>query len=123
LRLALPPTDLIERLHKRIDETGAEVAVAKTGDQPHPVFSLVRRGVLDHLADFLRNGGRKIDALVRDAQRRGSQLRRRAGSLRQYQHARRAAHLGERAARLNLFGRQGRLSLNPNQGMLLKTSF
>jgi len=32
------PTDLIERLHKRIDETGAEVAVAKTGDQPHQYF-------------------------------------------------------------------------------------
>lgn len=56
------PADLIERLYQRIDETGAELAVAKTGDQPHPVFSLMRRGVLDHLADFLREGGRKIDA-------------------------------------------------------------
>ena len=56
------PADLIERLHQRIDETGAELAVAKTGDQPHPVFSLMRRGVLDHLADFLKGGGRKIDA-------------------------------------------------------------
>jgi molybdopterin-guanine dinucleotide biosynthesis protein A len=36
--------------------------VAKTGDQPHPVFSLMRRGVLDHLSDFLKDGGRKIDA-------------------------------------------------------------
>ncbi len=56
------PADLIERLYQRIDETGAELAVAKTGEQPHPVFSLVRRGVLDHLADFLKGGGRKIDA-------------------------------------------------------------
>ncbi len=56
------PADLIERLHKRIDESGAELAVAKTGDQPHPVFSLMRRTVLDHLADFLKGGGRKIDA-------------------------------------------------------------
>ncbi len=56
------PADLIERLYQRIDETGAELAVAKTGDQPHPVFSLMRRGVLDHLADFLKGGGRKIDA-------------------------------------------------------------
>ncbi|HMH16964.1 MAG TPA: molybdenum cofactor guanylyltransferase MobA [Burkholderiales bacterium] len=55
------PADLIERLYERIDETGAELAVAKTGDQPHPVFSLMRRGVLDHLADFLKEGGRKID--------------------------------------------------------------
>jgi len=56
------PADLIERLYQRIDESGAELAVAKTGEQPHPVFSLVRRGVLDHLADFLKGGGRKIDA-------------------------------------------------------------
>ncbi len=56
------PEDLIERLYKRLDETGAELAVARTGDQPHPVFSLMRRGVLDHLADFLKEGGRKIDA-------------------------------------------------------------
>jgi molybdopterin-guanine dinucleotide biosynthesis protein A len=56
------PADLLERLYQRIDETGAELAVAKTGDQPHPVFSLMRRGVLDHLAEFLKSGGRKIDA-------------------------------------------------------------
>jgi len=56
------PADLIERLYQRIDETGAELAVAKTGEQPHPVFSLMRRTVLDHLADFLKGGGRKIDA-------------------------------------------------------------
>src|SRR5258708_6007614 len=37
------PADLIERLYQRIDETGAELAVAKTGEQPHPVFSLMRR--------------------------------------------------------------------------------
>ena len=56
------PADLVERLFARIDATGAELAVAKTGDQPHPVFSLVRRGVLDHLTEFLKGGGRKIDA-------------------------------------------------------------
>ena len=56
------PADLIERLYQRIDETGAELAVAKTGEQPHPVFSLMRRGVLEHLTDFLKDGGRKIDA-------------------------------------------------------------
>jgi len=56
------PTDLVERLYNRLDETGAELAVAKTGDQPHPVFSLMRRKVLDHLGDFLKGGGRKVDA-------------------------------------------------------------
>ena len=42
------PVDLVERLFARLDESGAELAVAKTGEQPHPVFSLMRRGVLDH---------------------------------------------------------------------------
>jgi molybdopterin-guanine dinucleotide biosynthesis protein A len=56
------PADLVERLYARIDESGAELAVAKTGDRPHPVFSLMRRGVLDHLDAFLKGGGRKIDA-------------------------------------------------------------
>jgi molybdopterin-guanine dinucleotide biosynthesis protein A len=55
----LPP-DLVARLRGAL---GAhDLAVAKTGDQPHPVFSLVRRAVLDHLSAFLAGGGRKIDA-------------------------------------------------------------
>jgi len=37
-------------------------AVAKTGDQPHPVFALVRKSVLPNLEAFLKGGGRKIDA-------------------------------------------------------------
>jgi molybdenum cofactor guanylyltransferase len=56
------PADLVERLYGRLDETGAELAVAKTGEQPHPVFCLLRRKLIDHLADFLKDGGRKIDA-------------------------------------------------------------
>lgn len=54
------PLDLVERLRKALQAN--DLAVAKTGDQPHPVFSLVRRSVLDHLAQFLSSGGRKIDA-------------------------------------------------------------
>ena len=42
--------------------SGCDLAVAKTGGQVHPVFSLVRREVLEHLERFLRSGGRKIDA-------------------------------------------------------------
>jgi len=40
----------------------ATLAVARTFDQPHPVFALVRRDVHAHLERFLANGGRKIDA-------------------------------------------------------------
>jgi molybdopterin-guanine dinucleotide biosynthesis protein A len=56
------PTDLVSRLTAGLAENSAELAVAKTFDQPHPVFALVRRDVADHLARFLADGGRKIDA-------------------------------------------------------------
>jgi molybdopterin-guanine dinucleotide biosynthesis protein A len=56
------PLDLVARLRAALEANGAELAVAKTGEQPHPVFSLVRRSVLDHLSRFLAGGGRKIDA-------------------------------------------------------------
>jgi molybdopterin-guanine dinucleotide biosynthesis protein A len=55
----LPP-DLVARLRAAL---GAhDLAVAKTFDQPHPVFSLVRCAVREHLGAFLAAGGRKIDA-------------------------------------------------------------
>jgi molybdenum cofactor guanylyltransferase len=56
------PSDLIRRLHDALDNTGSDVAVAKTGDQPHPVFCLCRKTVLPGLTAFLAGGGRKIDA-------------------------------------------------------------
>jgi molybdopterin-guanine dinucleotide biosynthesis protein A len=54
------PSDLVARLESKLGKN--VLAVAKTGDQPHPVFSLVRKDVLDNLEAFLRSGGRKIDA-------------------------------------------------------------
>jgi molybdopterin-guanine dinucleotide biosynthesis protein A len=56
------PLDLVARLRAGLERDGCDLAVAKTGDQPHPVFSLVRASVLPHLAAFLEGGGRKIDA-------------------------------------------------------------
>jgi molybdopterin-guanine dinucleotide biosynthesis protein A len=56
------PMDLIDRLHGQLDAQQAQIAVARTGDQPQPVFCLCRRSVLDHLEQFLKSGGRKIDA-------------------------------------------------------------
>jgi molybdopterin-guanine dinucleotide biosynthesis protein A len=56
------PTDLIQRLRGALDATGSVIAVAKTGDQPHPVFCLCRKSVLPGLTQFLEGGGRKIDA-------------------------------------------------------------
>lgn len=56
------PLDLIARLYAALDEQQAELAVARTGDQPHPVFCLTRKSVLPGLTAFLQGGGRKIDA-------------------------------------------------------------
>jgi molybdopterin-guanine dinucleotide biosynthesis protein A len=56
------PRDLIARLRGALEREQAELAVARTGDQPHPVFCLCRRQVLPGLTDFLSGGGRKIDA-------------------------------------------------------------
>ena len=56
------PLDLIARLYAALHEQQAELAVARTGDQPHPVFCLCRKTVLPGLTAFLESGGRKIDA-------------------------------------------------------------
>ena len=54
------PEDLVARLQRNLGAN--DLAVAKTGDQPHPVFALVRRSVAANLEAFLTGGGRKIDA-------------------------------------------------------------
>jgi molybdopterin-guanine dinucleotide biosynthesis protein A len=56
------PSDLVSRLASGLRAHDAQLAAAKTFDQPHPVFALVRCDVLPHLAVFLQAGGRKIDA-------------------------------------------------------------
>ncbi len=56
----LPP-DLVQRLRDALRERNADLAVAKTGDQAHPVFSLMRRSVHASLREFLSSGQRKID--------------------------------------------------------------
>ena len=56
------PDDLVARLAAPFAKADIDLAVARTFDQPHPVFSLVRADVRSHLEAFLRDGGRKIDA-------------------------------------------------------------
>jgi molybdenum cofactor guanylyltransferase len=55
------PEDLIFRLFSALTAADADLAVARTFDQPHPVFCLCKRQVLPHLTEFLESGGRKID--------------------------------------------------------------
>jgi molybdopterin-guanine dinucleotide biosynthesis protein A len=56
------PLDLATRLGSEVERAGAQLAVARTFEQPHPVFAIVRRDVLPHLSAYLGAGGRKIDA-------------------------------------------------------------
>jgi molybdopterin-guanine dinucleotide biosynthesis protein A len=53
------PLDLVSRLKRSLNDH--DLAVVKTGAQPHPVFCLVRKRVLANLEAFLASGGRKID--------------------------------------------------------------
>jgi molybdopterin-guanine dinucleotide biosynthesis protein A len=54
------PLDLIQRLRGSLKDN--DLAVARTGAQPHPVFALVKRHCMESLEAFLAQGGRKIDA-------------------------------------------------------------
>ena len=56
------PADLVFRLFSALTATNANLAVARTFDQPHPVFCLCRRAVLPHLSEFLAGGGRKFES-------------------------------------------------------------
>jgi molybdopterin-guanine dinucleotide biosynthesis protein A len=56
------PHDLVSRLYSALQAQDAELAVARTGEQPHPVFCLCHASVLPGLGAFLESGGRKIDA-------------------------------------------------------------
>lgn len=57
----LLPMSLVNRLMRGLLDHDAEVAIAKTGQQPHPVFCLCRKTVLPHLQDFLLQGGRRFE--------------------------------------------------------------
>jgi molybdopterin-guanine dinucleotide biosynthesis protein A len=54
------PADLVARLYQALIAGDAELAVARTFDQSHPVFCLCRRHLLPHLTDYLASGNRKF---------------------------------------------------------------
>lgn len=55
------PEDLVARLQQALIAANAELAVARTFDQSHPVFCLCRRSLLPHLNAFLAGGGRSVE--------------------------------------------------------------
>jgi molybdenum cofactor guanylyltransferase len=56
------PIDLAERLMSGLVDSEADLAVAKTGTQVHPVFCLCRKSLASNLQAFLQDGGRKVSA-------------------------------------------------------------
>ena len=85
------PDDLVARLARRdCSANDAQLAVARTFDQPHPVFALVRArraAAPRRVPDRRRTQDRRV---VRDAARRRGRVRRLRGRVPQHQHARRA---------------------------------
>ena len=57
----LLPDDLSQRLMSALESQNADIAVAKTGEQHHPVFCLCRTSLAQDLENYLKAGGRKVD--------------------------------------------------------------
>ena len=57
----LLPEDLSPRLMAALEAQKADIAVAKTGEQHHPVFCLCRTSLAQDLESYLKAGGRKVD--------------------------------------------------------------
>lgn len=59
------PEDLVERLAQALEAQDAEIAMAATREngvlQVHPVFSLMKAGLMESLVRFTQDGQRKID--------------------------------------------------------------
>lgn len=58
----LLPLDLAQRLHSSLLTNNADVAVATSDGDAHPVFSLCKKSVLPSLTSYLQQGGRKVSA-------------------------------------------------------------
>jgi molybdopterin-guanine dinucleotide biosynthesis protein A len=61
------PQDLVARLGEALERDGAEIAMAAAREEDgqfraQPVFSLLRRELMESLVAFTHGGGRKIDA-------------------------------------------------------------
>lgn len=55
------PADLVSRLHAALVAGQAQFAVARTFDQPHPIFCLCRRELLPQLEAYLVAGERRFE--------------------------------------------------------------
>jgi molybdopterin-guanine dinucleotide biosynthesis protein A len=58
----LLPNDLVDRLMHALTAKSADIAVAKSAGDTHPVFCLMKKSVLPSLLAYLDHGERKVSA-------------------------------------------------------------
>lgn len=58
----LLPPDLAKRLMQGLIENNADIAVATSNGNAHPVFSLCKKSVLPSLTAYIANGERRVSA-------------------------------------------------------------
>jgi len=58
----LLPLDLVEKLLTGMAEARADISVASSDGNTHPVFSLMKKNVLPSLMEYLASGERKVSA-------------------------------------------------------------
>jgi molybdenum cofactor guanylyltransferase len=58
----LLPADLAHRLLTALNQQQADIAVATSSGNAHPVFCLCKINVLPSLIDYIKQGGRKVSA-------------------------------------------------------------
>ncbi|MDI1309832.1 MAG: molybdenum cofactor guanylyltransferase [Methylotenera sp.] len=64
----LLPLDLAQRLMAALIENKAEIAVATSDGNSHPVFSLCKKTVLPSLTEYLQQGERRVSAWQKSQQ-------------------------------------------------------
>jgi molybdenum cofactor guanylyltransferase len=64
----LLPLDLVERLLNGMTEALADIAVASSDENTHPVFCLCKKSVLPSLTEYLANGERKVSTWQKSQQ-------------------------------------------------------
>jgi molybdenum cofactor guanylyltransferase len=64
----LLPLDLAQRLYNGMVEARADIAVASSDENTHPVFCLMKKSVLPSLIEYLASGERKVSAWQKSQQ-------------------------------------------------------
>jgi molybdopterin-guanine dinucleotide biosynthesis protein A len=64
----LLPADLVERMLRALEESGAELCSVSDGERLHAVFILARRSVKERLEHYLQQGNRRVQEWLRSEQ-------------------------------------------------------